>query len=204
MTAPHAEQLIEGYLARLRVAAFDLAPNVRNELVEDMRAHIAEARAREPEETDATILNILDRLGEPDVLVAEARPRSSVPLPSPSQEELSPYRPGGLEIAAVLLLPFVWIVGVILLWLSPAWTTRDKVLGTALTLGGYPGILLILLVRRARGWHPGAPIGSAPWDLIGGILSLTAIVILLLLPVIMVAYLAARLRWGRPAQTAAA
>src|ERR1700737_3676745 len=73
MTAPHADQLIDGYLARLREAAADLPSSVRNELVEDMQAHIGEARAREPVETDATILNILDRLGEPDAVVAEAR-----------------------------------------------------------------------------------------------------------------------------------
>ena len=73
MTAPHADELIDGYLARLRVAAMDLSPSVREELIEDMRAHIAEARAHEPEETDATILNILDRLGDPELLAAEAR-----------------------------------------------------------------------------------------------------------------------------------
>jgi uncharacterized membrane protein len=71
VSAPHADQLIDGYLARLRVAAADLPSSVRDELIEDMRAHIAEARAREPEETDATILNILDRLGDPAVVVAD-------------------------------------------------------------------------------------------------------------------------------------
>ena len=73
MTATHADSLIEGYLARLRAAAADLTPGVRDELAGDVRAHIAEARSREAEETDATILNILDRLGEPDELAAEAR-----------------------------------------------------------------------------------------------------------------------------------
>src|SRR5437016_12199104 len=72
MTAPHADQLIDGYLARLRVAATDLPSSVRDELIADMRAHIAEARSREAQETDATVLNILDRLGEPDTVVAEA------------------------------------------------------------------------------------------------------------------------------------
>ncbi len=83
MTAPHADQLIDGYLARLRVAAIDLPSSVREELIEDMRAHIAEARAREPEETDAAVLNILDRLGDPEMLVAEARQR---PTPVPSRQ----------------------------------------------------------------------------------------------------------------------
>src|SRR5207249_583831 len=70
MSAPHADPLIEGYLARLRAAAADLTLGARDELTEDVRAHIAEARTREAEETDATILNILDRLGDPEELVA--------------------------------------------------------------------------------------------------------------------------------------
>jgi hypothetical protein len=69
-----------------------------------MQSHIAEARAREPEETDATILNILDRLGEPDVVVADARERLGI---RPS----APYSRGLLEIAAVFLVVLVWPVG---------------------------------------------------------------------------------------------
>ena len=75
MTAPHADQLIDGYLARLNAAAGDLPKVARQELVDDVRAHITEARARESEETDAAILNILDRLGEPAAVVADARER---------------------------------------------------------------------------------------------------------------------------------
>ena len=114
MTAPHADQLIDGYLARLNAAADDLPTSARQELVDDMRAHIAEARARDQDETDATILNILDRLGEPAVVVADARERLGLRMPVP-------YRPGAMEIAAIVLLPLIWPVGVVLLWISPAW-----------------------------------------------------------------------------------
>ena len=91
MTAPHADQLIDGYLARLRAAAVDLPTSARDELLADVQAHIAEARGRESEETDATVLNILDRLGDPAVLVAEARERLGIKA-EPA------YRPGLLEI----------------------------------------------------------------------------------------------------------
>ena len=39
MTAPHADQLIDGYLARIRAAAGDLPTAARNELLDDMRSH---------------------------------------------------------------------------------------------------------------------------------------------------------------------
>jgi uncharacterized membrane protein len=218
MTALHADQLIDGYLARLRVAAADLPSSVREELIGDMRAHVAEARAREPAETDATILNIIDRLGDPEMLVAEARQR---PTPAPStQASVAPwlYRSGIIEIAAIVLLPFLWVIGVILLWLSPAWKTRDKVIGSIFSLGGYPGIFII---GGAIGHHfisvttsgnsctsstdsagnvTQACTSMPPWEVVGLILSVTFVVVVWLLPVITSAYLAIRLRWGRRPQ----
>lgn len=123
MTASHADQLIDAYLARLRAAAADVPAGARNELIDDMRAHIVEARSRETEETDATVLNILDRLGEPAVVVADARERLGI---RPSAR----FRWGLQEIAAVFLVVAAWPIGVILLWMSPAWNTRDKVIGS--------------------------------------------------------------------------
>jgi uncharacterized membrane protein len=136
MTAPHADQLIDGYLARLRAAAVDLPQTARDELLSDMQSHIAEARSRESDETDATILNILDRLGEPSVVVAETRDRLGLRPPSQG-------RSGLVEIAAIVLLPTIWIAGVILLWWSTAWKTRDKVIGTIGTFGGYPFVFVL-------------------------------------------------------------
>jgi uncharacterized membrane protein len=220
MTAPHADQLIDGYLARLRVAATNLPSNVRDELIEDMRSHIAEARTREPLETDATILNILDRLGEPDAVVAEAGRRPDVFGSSQPTGRPEPYRPGILEIAAVVLLPFLWPVGVILLWISPAWKTRDKVIGTLLPPGGYPGILYLGLFFA----HASASVGNGksctssadaagnivqtctsatPLQVIGVVLSVVLVIVLWLLPLITAGYLAVRLRWGRRPQAVA-
>lgn len=225
MTAPHADQLIDGYLARLRDAATDLPSGVRDELIEDMRAHIAEARTREPQETDATILNILDRLGEPDAVVAEAgrRPDDAFGSGQPSGRA-EPYRAGILEIATVVLLPFLWPVAVILLWLSPAWKTRDKVIGTLLPPGGYPGLLFLgVFVAHAGvtaiGYASRAGnscvtttdvagdthtlCGATPLQVIGVVLSLVLVVVLWLLPAITAGYLAVRLRWGRRPQALA-
>src|SRR6202165_1374513 len=125
MSATHGDSMIEGYLARLNAAAGlgDLPKGAREELVDDMRSHITEARAREPEQTDATILNILDRLGEPGVVVADARERLGIRPSAPSSRGL-------LEIAAVFLVVFAWPIGVILLWSSPAWNRRDKLIGS--------------------------------------------------------------------------
>jgi hypothetical protein len=189
MTAPHADQLIDGYLARIQAAAADLSAGARNELVGDMRSHIAEARARDSEETDASILNLLDRLGEPDVVVEEARNRTHGR--AGASPPVAPYRPGILEIAALVLLPLIWPIGVTLLWISPVWKTRDKIIGTLVPPGGYLGLFMLALshVVVVQGSD-----GFSAWQVLEIIL-LRAMY--LTLPVFTVGYLAIRLRWGR-------
>ena len=209
MTAPHADQLIDGYLARLDAAASDLPKAAHQELLDDVRAHITEARTRETEETDAVILNILDRLGGPAAVVAEARERLGL-------RSMQPYRPGVLEVFAVILVPFFWPVGVILLWMSPAWKIRDKVIGTLGPPGGYLGILIIgaAFAVSVSGGSCGAATdstgsvvqqntcypGSPGWQVV---LSVLVTVIAYALPLITAGYLAIRLRWGRQPQGSA-
>lgn len=73
MTAPHSQQIVEGYLARLDRELRDRGVAGRAELLAQVESHIAEARAALGTETDADLLNILDRLGSPDS-VAEGAP----------------------------------------------------------------------------------------------------------------------------------
>jgi hypothetical protein len=226
MNGTHADSLIAGYLARLRAAAADLPSSARDELIEDMRAHIAEARNREPQETDATILNILDRLGEPDAVVAEARRRPDAFEPHPPGVRPGPYVPGLLEVGALVLLLVMWPVGVILLWISPAWKVRDKLIGTLLPPGGYPALFIVgLLAATTTSRTIGGPtctsssaasgdtiiqnVCTSPTspsglDVIGNVVWVILVIVLWLLPLITVGYLAIRLRWGRPAQVAVA
>ena len=134
MTAQRAGQIINEYLARLESALAPVAPPRRVELMNDIRAHITEARAELVNETDADILNILDRLGDPaEMAAAEER---AEPAP-PSRRESR-----GLEIAAIVLLLLFWPFGVILLWVSNAWTTREKLIGTLVPPGGYIGAMV--------------------------------------------------------------
>jgi hypothetical protein len=205
VTAPHADQLIEGYVARLSAAAGDLPKSARQELIDDMRSHIAEARAREPEETDAAVMNILDRLGEPVEVVADARERLGIRL-------AQPYRPGLLEIAAVILVPFLWPIGVILLWISPAWNWRDKLIGTLVPPGGYIGLGYIAAtatmqvsycgtIRDQAGHLIQSSCTGSPQ--LPGVLLVPLTILVLGSPLISAAYLAIRLRWGRRPPVAA-
>jgi hypothetical protein len=137
MTAPRANEIVAGYLARLAAALAPVPVARRLELLDELREHIAEARKALAIETEADLLNILDRLGDPaDVAAAEI---GRVEPPSAPARRTS----RGLEIAAIVLLLLFWPVGVVLLWMSDVWTTRDKWIGTLVPPGGYLGIVVL-------------------------------------------------------------
>jgi hypothetical protein len=141
VSAPHADQIVSDYLARLEQALAGLPPARRAELVDDVRSHIAEARRGLAEETDADLLNILDKLGDPADIAADARDRLGA-QPAPPAMPL-----GILEIAAIVALVLVWPAGIALVWLSSAWSRRDKLIAT----GVVPGGVLVLAILSAVG-----------------------------------------------------
>jgi len=143
MTAVHADQIIAGYLKRLESELAALPSERRKELTAQIEEHISSARAELVDETDAELLTILDRLGEPDEIANEARTRFNLPTSAP----------GPLEILALLLigvgqvifpfLPVLWLIGVGLVWRSPAWSAAEKRRGAYLPLVVAIGIIVV-------------------------------------------------------------
>lgn len=131
---------VEDYLDRLDRELADLPAVRRRELVDEIRGHIAEALASTPDPSEADVRNVLDRLGDPSDIAAEARERFEVQRVAPAWWEwaavaLLPF--GGLLIAVVGFWGVLgWVIGAILLLASPIWSRRDKVLGLLLFPGG--------------------------------------------------------------------
>lgn len=183
MTAKHADTIVEGYLKRLDDELADLPPGRRKEVSSQIAEHIADARSELTDETDADVLTILDRLGEPDEIATEAR----------SRFEVSPVRPGPVEILALIFLvagpivlpfpPVPWLVGVAFVWRSQTWSAREKHYGVyAPFVAGLAVIVIAALVGGVIGGH----------DLFFGLF--IAIVLTVLMPIGSAAFLASRLR----------
>jgi len=190
------DALILRYLQDLERELYDLPANRRQELLDEVGEHIATARAGLDPETEAGVRTMLERLGDPADIAAEARERSGVQRP--------PARPATpwLEVIAIVLLviPFAgWVVGVVLVWLSRLWTTRDKLIGT---LGGMSWVLAGLgtVMTSAGGSRAvgSAPLGPSETNLMGVVLVAAPFV----LPVLAAIYLGVRLR-GRDAAASA-
>jgi hypothetical protein len=133
MTGAEAGRLVAAYLRDLERELADLPRARRTELLEEIGEHIDEAVAEELPSNEAEVRTLLDRIGEPADIAEEARERFGVRR-----------RGNTLEVFAILmltigglLLPILgWFIGVALLWSSPAWTQRDKLLGTLIVPGG--------------------------------------------------------------------
>jgi hypothetical protein len=125
------------YLRRLQRSMGDLPAERREEILAGIEEHIAENLAERPAATDADVRNILERVGDPAEIAAEARQRLGI----------RPARRTWTDPAAIILLLvggftiIGWFVGVVLLWISDAWNTRDKIIGTFIVPGGLAGSL---------------------------------------------------------------
>jgi hypothetical protein len=141
MTTSTLHPLAAEYLERLRRAGRRLPPGRLRELLADIEGHLSEAI--DPSASDAQALTVLDKLGEPEAIIA-----AETPYP----DEL-PTRRATREWAAIILLLFGgfifgvgWFAGLVLLWNSRAWTVRDKLIGTLVIPGGLATGVLIGLI----------------------------------------------------------
>jgi uncharacterized membrane protein len=72
------DKLVERYLKHLEVELDDLPRDRRREIVDEIAGHIAEARAALEHETEADVRNILEGLGDPADIAADAGERFDV------------------------------------------------------------------------------------------------------------------------------
>jgi uncharacterized membrane protein len=117
MTNQH-DRMVGEYLDAVRRATVDLAPDRRHDLLADLSEHIATARAELDPETDAGVRNILERLGDPVSIAAEAR----LGIPPPSAAPTGPATPAKPHTRRNVTLIVAGVVAAVLLLccLAPA------------------------------------------------------------------------------------
>jgi hypothetical protein len=183
-----ADTLILRYLQDLEAQLHDLPAARRRELLDEVGEHIAAARAGLDPDTEAGVRSMLERLGDPADIAAEARERVGV--------QAAPARPATpwLEIVALvaLVIPFLgWVVGVVLVWLSRRWSTADKLIGTigglSWVVAGLGGIMVSAGGSTAVGSEPLGPTETS-------VLAMVLFAVPFILPVAAAIYLGVRLR----------
>jgi uncharacterized membrane protein len=209
--ADSADSLVDQYLTRLADELADVPRTRREELVEEISEHIAAARAELPDDSVADVRSLLDRIGDPAVIAEEARERRvSEPLRGQSAAAVATLV---LLLVGGIVIPFVgWIVGVVLLWVSSLWSTREKLIGTLVVPGGLlPAAYLFLASFSVESCsseidpRTQAVVGetcTGGTSTAGQVLGIALFVVVLVAPFATTVYLSRRLRRGAVPATA--
>jgi hypothetical protein len=145
------EPLVRDYLGRLEAAAWPLAAGRRGELVGEVREHIDAALTEAGRRDEVTVRNVLERLGPPEEIVAAESEADAPAVPRSSTSSWS-----AIEIIALLLLTlgaifipiFGPLIGLVFVWASTRWTTREKLIATAILVA-----FLLLPIFALLGVH---------------------------------------------------
>ncbi|MFB9435814.1 HAAS signaling domain-containing protein [Streptomyces showdoensis] len=161
--------LVTAYLDSVARETAGLPAERRAELLADLREHIEVSGA----EADDRVREVLAALGDPRTVAASAlaeEPHAAAAVPA--APEVRPARTrltvGLLALAGLLALfsPFLgtaaMIVGLALLWASPQWGSRHKVIGTV-TCAAVPFVVVVGALALA-----GSRIGPVELLLIAG------------------------------------
>ena len=180
--------LVTDYKRKVEQAIAGLPRQQRRTILEDIDAHLDEALS--PGATDSEVREVLARLGDADAIAAAAVPDARRATPGTAVEIWALV----MLTAGSIVLPVIgWVAGLVLLWRSVRWTTRDKVLGTLVWPGGMHPLWILLTIPSGetecvnsacttRGFVPPAPVG------------ITMLVILLGAPVAVLTHLWRRLQ----------
>ena len=141
-----ADKLVRRYLAQLDAALRDVDASRREEILTEVHGHIDEGRAELDPDDATSVRTLLDRVGDPAAIAAEAG------APPPGSGRWDAWAPW-LIIFGFIASGLGWIAGVLILWTSPTWSQRDKLIATVVSPAGLVALFfgLVAALSAAAG-----------------------------------------------------
>ena len=128
-SAGEADKLVRRYLAQLDAALRDVDASRREEILAEVHGHIDEGRTGLDPGDEASVRTLLDKVGDPAAIAAEAG------APPPDSRRWDAWAPW-LIIFGPVAGGLGWIAGIAILWTSPTWSQRDKLIATLVSPAG--------------------------------------------------------------------
>ena len=153
-SAGDADKLVRRYLTQLDAALQSVEATRRQEILADVHEHINEERTELDPDDTASVRALLSRVGDPAAIAAEA---GALPPGSGRWDAWAPW----LIIFGPIASGLGWIAGMLILWPSPTWSRRDKLIATVVPLAGLVALFFGLVA--ALGGSAACP-ASAPAD----------------------------------------
>ena len=129
-TAGEADKLVRRYMAQLDAALRGVDASRREEILGEVHEHIDEGRTGLDPDDAASVRTLLNRVGDPVAIAAEAG------APPPGSGRWDAWAPW-LIIFGFIASGLGWIAGVVILWTSPTWSQRDKLIATFVPLAAW-------------------------------------------------------------------
>jgi hypothetical protein len=150
-----ADKLVRRYLAQLDAALQGVDSSRREEILAEVHGHIEEGRTGLDPDDAASVRTLLDRVGDPAAIAAEA---GAAPPGSRRWDVWAPW----LIIFGFIASGLGWIAGVLILWNSPTWSRRDKLIATIVPPVGLVALFfgLVAALRTAAGCSGSATLAS--------------------------------------------
>lgn len=148
-----ADKLVQRYLAQLDAVLQGVDAARREEILADVHAHIEEGRSGLDPDDAAGVRTLLARVGDPAAIAAEAG------APPPGSRRWDVWAPW-LIIFGPIASGLGWVAGVLILWTSPTWNQRDKLVATLVPPVGLVA-LFFGLVAAMGGRRITLPLGVA-------------------------------------------
>jgi hypothetical protein len=156
VTSGPADKLVRRYLAQLDAALRDVDASRREEILAAVHRHIEQAQTGLDRDDVESIRNLLDRVGDPAAIAAEAG------APPPGSRRWDAWAPW-LIIFGPVASGLGWIAGVLILWTSPTWSRRDQLIATFVPPAGlvalFFGLVAVLHAAAGCSGHVPAPAG---------------------------------------------
>jgi len=124
-----ADKLVRRYLAQLDAALQGVEASRRQEILAEVHEHIEEERSGIDPDDTASVRTLLDKVGDPAAIAAEAG------APPPGSRRWDVWAPW-LIIFGPIASGLGWIAAMLILWPSPTWSRRDKLIATLVPLAG--------------------------------------------------------------------
>jgi hypothetical protein len=136
-TRDDVDQVIARYLIQVNQALGSISGVRRRQIIAEISEHISEGRGALEQEDEAGVRALLGRIGSPEMIAREAAALQ------PPRRRSDPWVPCLLLLGGIAFV-VGWFVGVAMLWKSPTWNVRDKLIGTFVLPGGILAALFLL------------------------------------------------------------
>jgi HAAS domain-containing protein len=145
-SASQADKLVRRYLAQLDAALRGVDASRREEIRAEVHRHIEQGRTGLDRDDLASVRALLSRAGDPAAIAAKAG------APPPDSRRWDAWAPW-LIIFGPVASGLGWVAGVLILWTSPTWSRRDKLIATFVPPAGLVALFfgLVATLRAAAG-----------------------------------------------------